>query len=135
MSVFDGKTENFEHFEDLFQTSLKAHPHIPEQKKIHYFYSLLLEDALQTFRIMTESTKLNLNDIIAGFRRRYVKTQSVATARCKWENLTFDPTSQTFQDFLEMYQKVEQEAYADDAPKIIEASFDAKKCRPSKTST
>ena len=55
-----------------------------------------------------------------------MKTQSVATARCKWENLTFDPTSQTFQDFLEMYQKLAQEAYADDAPKFIETSFYSK---------
>ena len=126
MPTFDGKTEKFELFEDLFQTSLKVHPQITEQEKIHYFHSLLRGDALQTFRNMTETTKTNINDIIAGFRRRYVKTQSVATARCKWENLTFDPANQTFQDFLETYQKLAQEAYADDAPRFIETSFYAK---------
>ena len=83
MPTIDGKTQKFELFEDLFQTSLKVHPQITEQKKIHYFRSLLRGDALQTFRNMTETTKTNLNDIIAGFRRRYVKTQSMATARCK----------------------------------------------------
>ena len=126
MPTFDGKTEKFELFEDLFQTSLKVHPQITEQEKIHYFHSLLRGDALQTFRNMTETTKTNINDIIAGFRRRYVKTQSVATARCKWENLTFDPANQTFQDFLETYQKLAQEAYADVAPRFIETSFYAK---------
>ena len=126
MPTFDGKTEKFELFEDLFQTSLKVHPQITEQEKIHYFHSLLRGDALQTFRNMTETTKTNLSDIIAAFRRRYVKTQSVATARCKWENLTFDPANQTFQDFLENYQKVAQEAYAEDAPRFIETSFYAK---------
>ena len=126
MPTFDGKNEKFELFEDLFQTSLKVHPQITEQEKIHYFHSLLRGDALQTFRNMTETTKTNLNDIIAGFRRRYVKTQSIATARCKWENLTFDPANQTFQDFLENYQKLAQEAYADDAPRFIETSFYAK---------
>ena len=126
MPTFDGKTEKFELFEDLFQTSLKVHPQITEQEKIHYFHSLLRGDALQTFRNMTETTKANITDIIAGFRRRYVKTQSVATARCKWENLTFDPANQTFQDFLEIYQKLAQEAYADDAPRFIETSFYAK---------
>ena len=126
MPTFDGKTEKFELFEDLFQTSLKVHPQITEQEKIHYFHSLLRGDALQTFRNMTETTKSNLSDIIAAFRRRYVKTQSVATARCKWENLTFDPANQTFQDFLENYQKLAQEAYAEDAPRFIETSFYAK---------
>ena len=75
---------------------------------------------------MTETTKTSLNDIIAGFRRRYVKTQSVATARCKWENLTFDSANQTFQDFLETYQKLAQESYAEDAPRFIETSYYAK---------
>ena len=126
MPTFDGKTEKFEHFEDLFQTKLKVHPQMTEQEKIHYFHSLMRGDAMQTFRNMTEATKSYLNDIIAGFHRRYVKAQSVATARCKWENLNFDPTSQTFQDFLEMYQKLAQEAYAEDAPKFIETSFYAK---------
>ena len=126
MPTFDGKAEKFELFEDLFQTSLKVHPQITEQEKIHYFHSLLRGDALQTFRNMTETTKTNKTDIIAGFRRRYVKTQSVATARCKWENLTFNPANQTFQDFLEIYQKLAQEAYADDAPRFMETSFYAK---------
>ena len=80
MPTFDGKTEKFEQFEDLFQTSLKVHPQITEQEKIHYFHSLLRGVALQTFRNMTETTKTNKNDIIAGFSRRYVKTQSVASA-------------------------------------------------------
>ena len=126
MPTFDGKTEKFELFEDLFRTSLKVHPQITEQEKIHHFHSLLRGDALQTFRNMTETTKTNINDIIAGFRRRYVKTQSVATARCKWKNLTFDPANQAFQDFLEIYQKLAQEAYAEDAPRFIETSFYAK---------
>ena len=95
MPTFDGKTEKFEHFEDLFQTSIKVHPQKTKQEKIHYLYTLLRGDALQNFRKISEATKSYLNDIIAGFRLRYVKTQSVATARCKWENLTFDPTSQT----------------------------------------
>ena len=123
MPTFDGKSQKFEHFEDFFQTSLTVYPFISEQEKIHYFHSLLRGDALKS---LTEATKTNLNNIIAGFRRRYNKTQSVATAGCKWENLTFDPTSQTFQDFLDLYQKLAQETYAEDARKYIETLFYAK---------
>ena len=57
MPTFDGKTETFERFEDLLETSLKVHAHIFEQNKLHYFHSLLRGDALQTFRNMIEATK------------------------------------------------------------------------------
>ena len=75
---------------------------------------------------MTDTNRASLDDIIATFRRRYVRPQSIATARCKWEQLHFDPSQQTFQDILEQYQKLAQEAYGDDAPKFIETSFYAK---------
>ena len=41
MPTFDGETDKFEHFEDLFQTSLKVYPDITEEDKIQYFHSLL----------------------------------------------------------------------------------------------
>ena len=53
MPMFDGKTDKFEHFEDLFQTRLIVHPNKIEEEKLHYFYSLLKSDALRTFRSMT----------------------------------------------------------------------------------
>ena len=71
---------------------------------------------MQTFRNMMEVTREHLNDIIAGFRRRYVRHQSVATAGCKWESLSFNPGQKTLPDFLEQYQKLAQEAYGEDAP-------------------
>ena len=126
MPTFKGKNDKFEHFEDLFMTSLKVYPNISEEEEIHYFHSLLRDDALQTYRNMTDTNRASLEDIIATFRRRYVRPQSIATARCKWNQLYFDPSQQTFQDFLEQYQKLAQEAYGDDAPKFIETSFYAK---------
>ena len=126
MPTFNGTNDKFEHFEDLFMTSLKVYPNISEEEQIHYFHSLLRDDALQTYRNMTDTNRASLDDIIATFRRRYVRPQSIATARCKWEQLHFDPSQQTFQDFLEQYQKLAQEAYGDDAPKFIETSFYAK---------
>ena len=126
MPTFDEEPDKFEHLEVLFQTSLKVYPNITEEEKIHYFHSLLRGEALQTFRNMTDATREHLNDILSGFRRRYVRQQSVATARCKWENLSLNPSQQTFNDFLEQYQKLAQEAYGEDASRFIETSFYAK---------
>ena len=45
--VFDGKSEKFELFEDLFRNNIKKHPHLTEIQKINYFHSLLRGSALQ----------------------------------------------------------------------------------------
>ena len=49
MPTFDGKSEKFELFEDLFQTSLKMHIQLTEEDRNNYFHSLMKGDALQTF--------------------------------------------------------------------------------------
>ena len=41
MHTFDGKSESFELFEDLFQTSLKMHNQLTEDDRINYFHSLM----------------------------------------------------------------------------------------------
>ena len=41
MPTFDGKSEKFELFEDLFQTISKIHNQLTEEDKINYFHSLM----------------------------------------------------------------------------------------------
>ena len=81
MPTFDGKSEKFELFEDLFQTSLKIHNPLTEEDKINYFHSLMRGDALQTFRNISSRNRENLAEILTVFRRNYVKPQSMATAK------------------------------------------------------
>ena len=50
MPTFDEKSEKFELFEDLFQTSLKIHNQLTEDDTIKYFHCLMRRDALQTFK-------------------------------------------------------------------------------------
>ena len=87
MPTFNGRNDKFEPFEDLFMTSLKVYPNISEEEQIRYFHYLLRDDALQTYRNMTDTNRASLEVIIATFRRRYVRPQSIATARCKWKQL------------------------------------------------
>ena len=46
MPTFDGKSEKFELFEDLFQTSLKIHNQLTEEDRINYFHSLMRGDEM-----------------------------------------------------------------------------------------
>ena len=59
MPTFDGKSEKFELFEDLFQTSLKIHNQLTQEDKINYFHSLMRSDALQTFKNITTPNREN----------------------------------------------------------------------------
>ena len=47
---FDGKSDRFELFQDLLQTSLKFHNQLTEEDTTNFFYSLNRVDALQTFK-------------------------------------------------------------------------------------
>ena len=78
--TFDGKSEKFELFEDLFHTMIKMQP-MREQIKINHFHSLLRKGALQTFRNINSINRQTLEDMLVIFRRKYVKPESQATAK------------------------------------------------------
>ena len=126
MPTFDGKSEKFELFEDLFQTSLKIHNQLTEEDKINYFHSLMRGDALQTFKNITSPNRENLVDILTVFRRKYVKPQSMATAKHKFQRLVFNPANQKLLDFPDELQKLAKDAFGVAAQAIIEQFIYAK---------
>ena len=126
MPTFDGKSENFKLFEDLFQTSLKIHNQLTEEDRINYFHSLMRGDALQTFKNINGPTRGNLGEILADFRRKYVKPQSMATAKHKFQKLVFNPANQKLVDFLDELQKLAKDAFGIAAHAIIEQFIYAK---------
>ena len=126
MPTFDGKSEKFEMFEDLFQTSLKIHNQLTEEDKVNYFHSLMRGDALQTFKNITSPNRENLGEILTVFRRKYVKPQSMATAKHKFQRLVFNPANQELNDFLDELQKLAKDAFGVAAQAIIEHFIYAK---------
>ena len=93
MPTFDGKSEKFELFEDMFQTSLKIHNQLTEEDRINYFHSLMRGEALQTFKNINGPTREKLGELLAVFRTNYVKPQSMATAKHKFQKLVFNPVN------------------------------------------
>ena len=122
----DGKSEKFELFEDLFQTSLKIHNQLTEEDKINYFQSLMRGDALQTFRNISSPNRENLAEILTVFRRKYVKPQSMATAKHKFQQLVFNPVNQKLNNFLDELQKLAKNASGAAAQAIIDQFVYAK---------
>ena len=103
----------------------KIHNQLTEAK-IYYFHSLMLGDALQTFKNIGSPNRENLTEILTVFRRKYVKPQSMATARHKFQQLVFNPANQKLFDFLDDLQKLAKNAFGVAAQAIIDQFIYAK---------
>ena len=126
MPTFDGKSEKFELFEDLFQTSLKIHNQLTEGDKVNYFHSLMRGDALQTFKSISSRNREISGEILTVFRRKYVKPQSMATAKQNFQQLVFKPVNQKLIDFLDKLQKLAKDAFGVAAQAFIDQFIYAK---------
>ena len=124
--IFDGKSENFELFEDLFRNNIKMYPHLTEIQKINYFLSLLRGNALQAYCNLDDTKKDNLEEVITAYKRRFGDFQSSAKARCEWDALQFDPTEQKLHEFLDALQKTAKEAFGSEAQNFIDKAIYAK---------
>ena len=119
--TFDGKSEKFELFEDLFHTMIKMQPEMTEQMKTTHFHSLLRKNALQTFRNINSTNRQTLEDVLVIFRQKYVKPESQATARHKWHRLVFDSNTMKLPDFLEELNQGAEKAFGEHAQKMIDS--------------
>ena len=90
MPNLDGKSNKFELLESLFQKNSKIHNQLTEEDKINNFHSLMPGYALQTFKFITSLKTENLGEILNVFRKKYVKSQSMATAQHKFQRLLFN---------------------------------------------
>ena len=124
--TFDGKSEKFELFEDLFHTMIKMQPDMTETMKINHFHSLLRKNALQTFRNINTANRQILEDILAVFRRKYVKPESQATTKHKWHRLVFDSNTMKLPDFLEELNQGAEKAFGENARAMIDSLLFAK---------
>ena len=119
--TFDGKSEKFELFENLFHTMIKMQPGMSEQMKINHFHSLLRKNALQTFRNVITANRQTLEEVQSIFSQKYVKPESQATAKHKWHHLVFDPNTTKLPDYLEELNQGAEKAFGDNAQKMIDS--------------
>ena len=124
--TLDGKSEKFELFDDLFHTMIKMQPDMTETMKINDFNPLLRKNALQTFRNINTANRQTLEDILAVFRRIYVKPESQATAKHKCHRLVLDPNTMKLPDFLEELNQGAEKAFGENTQAMIDSLLYAK---------
>ena len=76
--------------------------------------------------LLAQPERENLEEILAVFRRKYLKPQSMATAKHKFQKLVFNPGNQKLVDFLDELQKLAKDAFGIGAHAIIEQIIYAK---------
>ena len=82
---------------------------------------------LHTFKNINGPTQENLGEILAVFRRKYVKPQSMATAKHKFQKqLIFNPATQKLVDLPDDLQKQATDAFGIAAHAIIKQFIYAK---------
>ena len=127
--TFNGKNEKnekFEYFEDLFHTTLRMQPNLTEDMKINHFHAHLRGLALKTFKNIQRTPATTLEDILKVFRRKYVKPESSASAKHRFNRLFFDPENQKLPDFLEELEESAEKAFGVNAHQLIENLLYAK---------
>ena len=60
---YDGESEKFKLFADLFQTSLQIHNQLTEVDETNYIQFILSEGALQTLRNINSPTRRSLEKV------------------------------------------------------------------------
>ena len=83
-------------------------------------------DAIQTFKNITSQPRENLEEIFVSFRRKYVQTQSMATAKHKFQKLVFEPSKQNLVDFIDELESLAKASFGQAAQSIIEQFIYAK---------
>ena len=101
-------------------------PNLTEEMKINHFHAHLRGLALKTFKNIQRTPTTTLEDILKVFRRKYVKTESSASAKHRFNRLAFDPENQKLPDFLEEVQETAEKAFGENAYQMIENLLSAK---------
>ena len=88
--------------------------------KINHFHAHLRGLALKTFENIQRTSTTTLEDILVVFYRKYVKPESSASAKHKFNRLMFQPENQNLPDFLEDLQESAEKAIGETSPQMIE---------------
>ena len=83
-------------------------------------------DELQPFKNINSPNRRNLGEKLTVFPRKYVKPQSMATAKHKFQRVVSNPVNQKLIEFWDKLQNLVEDALGVVAQPIIEQSIYAK---------
>ena len=117
---FRGQKDKFVEFEHLLLNHLSPLANkITEENKLHFFQSLLRDDAIEYWQSIQITPMTTLKDVLDLFRKEFAKEDLKEVARYKWDQARYDPTTETFGNFLKKLKKTAKQAFGNEADKVI----------------
>ena len=117
---FRVQKDKFVEFEHLLLNHLSPLANkITEENKLHFFQSLLRDEAIEYCQSIQVTSVTTLKDVLDMFRKEFAKEDLKEVARYKWDQARYDPTTETFSDFLKSLKKTAKQAFGNEADKII----------------
>ena len=115
-----GQKDKFEEFQHLLLNHLSPVANkITEENKLHFFQSLLRDEAIEYWQSIQSTPATTLKDVLDLFRKEFAKKDLKEVARYKWHQARYDPTTETFGDFLKSLKKTAKQAFGDEVDKVI----------------
>ena len=115
--LFRGNREKYNEFEHLLLNHLRPHQHkLSEEQKLTYFQSLLRE-FWQSLKMTNQTT---LAQVLRYFKKEYAKEDLKEVVKYKFDQMRYDPSTETFNDFLNNFKKVAKQAFGDKSSDITE---------------
>ena len=99
---------------------------LTEEQKLNYFQSLLRDDAIEFWQTLKITTETTLTDILQAFSKEYAKEDLKEVSKYKFDQMRYDPTTESFADFLTKFKKLAKQAYGEKANDIAETFLFAK---------
>ena len=125
--LFRGNREKYNEFEHLLLNHLRPHQHkLSEEQKLTYFQSLLRDDAIEFWQSLKMTNQTTLAQVLRYFKKEYAKEDLKEVAKYKFDQMRYDPTTETFNDFLNKFKKVAKQAFGDKSSDLTETFLFAK---------
>ena len=125
--LFRGNREKYNEFEHLLLNHLRPHQHkLSEEQKLTYFQSLLRDDAIEFWQSLKMTNQTTLAQVLRYFKKEYAKKDLKEVAKYKFDQMRYDTSAETFNDFLNKFKKVAKQAFGDKSSDITETFLFAK---------
>ena len=121
--LFRGNREKYNEFEHLLLNHLRPHQHkLSEEQKLTYFQSLLRDDAIEFWQSLKMTNQTTLAQVLRYFKKEYAKEDLKEVAKYKCDQMRYDLSAETFNDFLNKFKKVAKQAFGDKSSDITNIS-------------
>ena len=81
---------------------------------------------MHAFRILDDSQRNSIEEIMTAFKRQFGDFFSMATARCEWDALKFESTTRKLHKFVDTLQKTAKKAFGTEVHQFIDKAIYAK---------